>query len=67
MQRKKLMLNVAQMLTLVSLTREDSMIWKNFIYFFDFAYFFKIMLLKSAFINKLHLNMINFVDRFSEL
>lgn len=46
---------------------EDSMIRKSFMYFFDFAYFFKIMLSTSAFINKLHLNMINFVDRFSKL
>ena len=67
MRRKKLTLDVAQMLTLASLTREDSMIRKNFMYFFNLAHFFKIMLSTSAFINKLHLDIVNFVDRFSEL
>lgn len=67
MQRKKLTLKMNQMSTLVSSIREDSMIEKNFMYYFNSSHLFEMMLSAKAFTDKLHLDMINFVDKSSKL
>jgi len=67
MQRKKLTLKMNQMSTLVSSIREDSMIQKNFMYYFNSSHLFEMMLSAKAFTDKLHLDMINFVDKSSKL